>query len=217
MFYACEQTHLQTLASSNGLEFRGREKEADEHRHIKLPSAVTQRLRQPGGKIWASYGSRVERCRDLRVCLWGVGWFWVCVFMPPHYQLLTLAKRQGVCNMAQAWLYPRHGNPCGLRRRPGAHIGSICWLGDKFLLVRWEEASSIMLFSFAAWAAEERVWWGHAAARPCKHLSDKGEAMSERDTLTWPWHLANFFSPAITCLQLQTPAGNVMVRFIHFL
>lgn len=69
-------THLQTLASSNGLEFRGREKR--QMSTDKLPSPVTQRLRQPGGKIWASYGSRVERCRDLRVCLLGVGWFWVC-------------------------------------------------------------------------------------------------------------------------------------------
>lgn len=139
---------------------------------------------------------------------------------PPHYQLLTLAKRQGVCNMAQAWLYPRHGNPYGLQRRPGAHIGSVCWLGDKFLLVRGEEAASIMLFSFSAWAAEGRVWWGHAATRPCKHLSDNVERAKRclSDIQRHGRGALLIFFPAITYLLLvHTPAGNVMVRLIHFL
>lgn len=39
--------------------------------------------------------------------------FW-SLFMQPapplHYQLLTLAKRQGVCNMAEAWLRPRRAS-----------------------------------------------------------------------------------------------------------
>lgn len=132
---------------------------------------MTQRLRQPRGRTQTSYGNGAKRCRDLCVCFWGEGIFW-SLFMLPHYQLLTLAERQGDCNMAQAWLYPRHGKPCGLQRRPGAHIGSVCWLGDKFPLVRREGATSIMLLSFAVWTAVEEVWWGHAERRPGKHLSD---------------------------------------------
>ncbi len=144
-------------------------KKEDELRHNILPSPV-----------WLSgRGNLGEGLKHLMAAEWkgagicvfvcgGWGDFW-SLFMLPHYQLLTLAKRQGVCNMAQAWLYPRHGNPCGLQRRPGAHIGSVCWLGDKFPLVRWEGATSIMLLSFAA---EERVWWDRAATRPGKHLSD---------------------------------------------
>lgn len=141
-------------------------KEADEHRQASqtCDSTVEATWGKDLGVLWQQSG-KVQGF----ACLFVGGGVILGLFMPPppRYQLLTLARRQGVCNMAQAWLYPRHGNPYGLQRRPGAHVGSVCWLGDKFLLVRREEAASITLFSFAACAAEGRVWWGHAAPRPC--------------------------------------------------
>lgn len=164
-------------------------------------SCMTQRLRRPGGRTRASYGSRVERCRDLCVCLQGVD-FW-SLLMLPHYQLLTLAKRQGVCNMAQARLCPRHGNPCGLQRRPGAHIGSVCWLGDKFPLVRWEGGvTSITLLSFRSGGKGVMGSCSDEARQTSVWQHRRGEAMSERDTPTLPQHLAivSVLSPAHCCV-----------------
>lgn len=139
-------------------------------------------------------------CYNLNVdAKWGYLWY----FFLPHYQLLTLAKRQGVCNMAEAWLYPRHGNPCGLQRRPGAHVGSVCWLGDKFPRVRREGGD----FNYAPLLCSG----GKGVMRSCSDEARqtsvwqrrRGEVMSERDTPTLPQHLAivSTLSPAYYCFK----------------
>lgn len=148
MFSVCEQTHTHAHTYSckrwppvMGWKSEERKK-ANEHRHNMLPSPVWL-------SGWGDLGEGLERLmaaewKGAGICVFvcGVGG-WVggefcSLFMLPHYQLLTLAKRQGVCNMAQAWLYPRHAKPPRSPAGPGAHIGSVCWLGDKFPLVRGE-------------------------------------------------------------------------------
>lgn len=116
----------QTPASSNRLKLRGKTKKDKKKGWWAqtLPSLV-----------WFSSLGNLEG----RTCLWRSFFFLflcVCVFcfvlMLLHYQLLTLAEKQGACNVIHPWLYPRHGNPCGLQWRPGLHVGSVSWLGDKF-------------------------------------------------------------------------------------
>lgn len=116
-------------------------------------------------------------------CVWGGwGWWWwflVSVHTPPPItscspwhrgKEFAIWRRPG-CTLDMA-------APAGLQWRPGACIGSVYWLGDKFPVVFWEVWArgggrlSGTLFSFVRELRRKRARWGLAVMTPGKHLSD---------------------------------------------
>lgn len=167
---------------------------------------MTQRLRHPGERTRESYGSgKVQGF----VCFvfvcggagGGGGGFWSLFILPPitscspwhRGKEFAIWRRPG-CTLDMA-------APAGLQWRPGACIGSVYWLGDKFPVVFWEVWAQGGGVSFGGNGRDEVLRWWHPVNICLTTLQRRSDIWERYANMSRAPAIISMLSPAYQCLK----------------
>lgn len=142
-------------------------------------------------------------------CVWGGWWWWflVSVHTPPPItscspwhrgKEFAIWRRPG-CTLDMA-------APAGLQWRPGACIGSVYWLGDKFPVVFWEVwarggGAALLRVSFGGNGRDEVLRRWHPVNICLTTLQGRSDVWERYANMSRAHAIISMLSPAYQCLK----------------